>query len=282
MLSKSIKLITSVSHDHLNRYKKIIKLQPKSIKTAVRDYLEYDRLVIQPFRRGEKHIFLENSGYVIWKYFYLRGAQTQTDDNIYWVEHVLKLNPIEFELSMRSLRDKTLSVEPIQEDWLLKQCNSQVMFADKISRVDLSNHDDLIENYHIFLRRLRDNPGKHFSPDLKQDFVWHAHMMDDELYCADTKNIFGRILDHKIDLSDKPKEHVASCSTGVIMGSFVGYTTESDSEEIKKRKVNSTTAAYVDITDGTSLGVITSTDADDAGSDSGSGCSGGCSGGCGS
>ena len=119
-------------------------------------------------------------------HYLTRGAERSTR----WVEHVHLLHP-------RVYYDQT----PVTAEWLYHKSITQLQFRQRLlqdTSLNMVPTADLIEGYHEFLQSLRDNPGVQKVPTLRQDLVWHAHMLDHQLYVEDTTAIFGQILDHHI------------------------------------------------------------------------------------
>ena len=62
--------------------------------------------------------------------------------------------------------------------------------------LSLEQTTDAITRYKGFLFLYHSNPGKPISPSRYVDYVWHHHILDTELYLAQTGTLFGRCLHH--------------------------------------------------------------------------------------
>jgi len=115
-----------------------------------------------------------------------------------WITLLRKMNPIKYALEMN---DTTTL-----KKGLLFHHNSQVNFASKMFPIldKDANYDRMIDNYSIFLELCRKNVV--IVPTLIEDFVWHAHMTDHDAYVIDSKKIFGKVLNHSLDIDEKQKE----------------------------------------------------------------------------
>lgn len=117
-----------------------------------------------------------------------------------WINMLPKMNPTQY-VPSKKVTEKKVD--------LLQQHSSQVNFAIKIlpilGTVDMKDSTvvgTLIDNYSIFLELCKENPKVMIVPTLTEDFVWHAHMTDHEAYKQDMNNIFGKVLQHRIGMSE--------------------------------------------------------------------------------
>jgi len=103
--------------------------------------------------------------------------------------------------------------------WLGEMHDKQMKFHDKVTRINLNNTDKMLVDYLNFLYVYGENRQNVVVPTLQQDFVWHAHMIDHDLYVADMKQLFGKVLGHDTDIA---KQNQSSCSTAPIIMSSCG------------------------------------------------------------
>jgi len=113
-----------------------------------------------------------------------------SNDMFDWLLSVHKLQPVQFHMQSRL-------------DFLtfLEENNKHMEFCHKIQpKLPNFKINDAIEEYYHFLMMCKDNPKQLVIPTLREDFIWHSHMQDHEIYVKDTIQIFGHILDHRTDL----------------------------------------------------------------------------------
>ena len=115
-------------------------------------------------------------------------------------------------------------------DNLLLHHNKQMEFIEKIfmalSNIDMTNTmrtDELIRNYANFLDMCSKHKDTYIIPTLSEDFVWHAHMLNHDIYVKDCMKMFGKILEHNIDTSGLEK----------------------NSQQIRNKNTNNPTKSYI-------------------------------------
>ncbi|SNW62218.1 Glycine-rich domain-containing protein [Orpheovirus IHUMI-LCC2] len=72
----------------------------------------------------------------------------------------------------------------------------QLPFIEQLPKEDITLDDNDVENYHKFMYLVKKYPNKVLIPSKKIDYIWHAHMLDHDVYVKDTKDYFGYILGH--------------------------------------------------------------------------------------
>lgn len=108
----------------------------------------------------------------------------------------------------RQLKNGESLYKPEGLQILAQDIKNQLPFIEKIqqSKIDLSKPfpDSCLEEFEQYMTLVKKHDGVHkLSPSLAVDIVWHAYMLD-PAYIKDTKEYFGRVLDH--DDSPKPEE----------------------------------------------------------------------------
>lgn len=111
----------------------------------------------------------------------------------------------------RSLYDKeALSI--LNQDVI-----NQLPFFNKIQHsprlLKRYNWTNSIRRYEKFMTLLKKYEGVRLTPPIDVDVVWHAHMLNHKEYVRETKNYFGRVLDHK---DDKEIENTSIVETRLI------------------------------------------------------------------
>ena len=119
-----------------------------------------------------------------------------------WLENLLMLDPVAY-----SNESKVTSKQ------LLSKHDGQVVFANKVlpivGKLDFNSDvvvNRLVSNYGLFLDLCLQNRSVPIIPTLVEDFVWHSHMLDHTSYVLMTRNMFGRILEHRTDIDLKRAE----------------------------------------------------------------------------
>ncbi len=72
----------------------------------------------------------------------------------------------------------------------------KLMYPDDRRGLSLEQSIDAIKKYKGFLFLCHANQGKSVSPSRYVDYVWHTHILDTELYLAQTGMLFGQFLHH--------------------------------------------------------------------------------------
>ena len=128
----------------------------------------------------------------------LPSIQLLMDVNIYyWLLSIHKLQQIKYQ-----------SMDPLDFEDFINEYEKQMEFSHKIypivGNIDFRDNqkilDKYVHNYADYLAICKNNPKSMVVPSLTADFVLHSHMLDNDCYVKDTNNIFGRILDHKMDI----------------------------------------------------------------------------------
>lgn len=133
--------------------------------------------------------------------------------------HLLLLSPVIY-------HNKT----PITAEWLYELSISQLEFRSRIaadSSLSTAVDQDLIEGYHEFLKSIVNEPIKQQLkiPTVRQDLVWHAHMLDHDLYVKDCLNIFGHIFSSHVT-------SISGCSPSPIVLPLNNVVAMSDSADL--------------------------------------------------
>ena len=83
-------------------------------------------------------------------------------------------------------------------------------FAKKIRPIIHSqyNYKNWEKQYKNFLSMCKKNPHKVIIPNMIEDFMWHAHMLNHNDYNTDCINIFGSLLDHNDTIDGKLMEMI--------------------------------------------------------------------------
>lgn len=98
-----------------------------------------------------------------------------------------------------------------------KYINNQKDFINKIKNYDTEQitAKDL-DDYEKYIHLHKKYPDQFLVPTLNIDIVWRrAHMLDYNMYCSDSAEILGRILDHNDDV-DEEKLDVGFNKTHII------------------------------------------------------------------
>ncbi len=84
-----------------------------------------------------------------------------------------------------------------QDNYYYQRLCSQWDFYHKLKKnkgLKITEAD--LEDYVKFLYLCKKYNTSLIVPSFKTDIIWHAHMLNNEMYATDTKNIFGYILNH--------------------------------------------------------------------------------------
>ena len=94
--------------------------------------------------------------------------------------------------------------DQIDSQWLVDACNRHANFCERLYDSNLKfNLHKWLNEYNKFLDMCKLYPNKVIVPTLPQDFMWHAHMQDNESYVLDTKRKLGKILGHDDNIEEK-------------------------------------------------------------------------------
>lgn len=116
--------------------------------------------------------------------------------SMYWIWSVHKLYPMQYK-----------NKKKLEKEFLFQTCLKQKKFYLNLKN-DLKNYKfkKWLKDYEKFLKLIKKNPFKDLAPTLKQDFIWQAHMQDNEQYIKYTLEYLGKILDHNENLISKKSE----------------------------------------------------------------------------
>lgn len=114
-------------------------------------------------------------------------------------------------MTLRNLSPQTLT-NKIDYKQLLTTHKNQMKFYDECAKIIIkmeiyhTMNDDfyflksemykMICSYAIFLDICLQNKGQLIIPTVAEDFVWHAHMVDNKVYVNDMNKVFGSMLHH--------------------------------------------------------------------------------------
>jgi len=104
----------------------------------------------------------------------------------------------------------------------------KLMYPEDRPGLSFEQTIDAITKYKGFLFLYHANPGKALSPSRYIDYVWHTHILDTELYFAQTAILFGNYLHHfpffgKRDAADEKALLAAADFTKAQAASYFGW-----------------------------------------------------------